>query len=370
MADIPIRWPNLATADIGSGSVAALTTFTLNGTTGAIQLNNVFRAEEACTITAVGFVQSTLTGTPGTLRVGIQTINTGGTMTGTWLASGNGYGDYSAWSSSDNGKYVMVTLGSSVTLARGDIAGLVLKPQAVGTWDASNNITVGYYVEQTNLIASPYVVTGTNTRPSVARLSNLFMRSSSRSYLFPYESFFEWEIDSDSTPSEVGAKFIIPAGVCDTFKINGIGLNFDANGASTFDLTLYEGTSRTVLQSISVDSDQFQTGGSANGLHIIYFDEATLSTLTAGTTYRVMVTATSTVSAGKLRSTVVPTANDATAYIGTEATFHYTEWNGSSYTDVTTRMPHITLLISDITEPSGGGGGLLVHPGMTGRVNG
>lgn len=370
MAQMTMRWPNMPTAEIASTSTAALTTFTLNGTAGTIQLNNVFRAEEDCTITAVGFVQSTLTGTPGTLRVGIQSINTGGTMTGTWLASGNGYGDYSSWNSGDNGKYIIVTLGTSVTLARGDIAGLALKPQSVGTWDASNNITVGYYVEQSNQIASPYVVTGTNSRPSAARLSNLFMRSSTRSYLFPYESFHEWEIDSDSTPAEIGAKFIIPAGVCDSFKINGIGLNFDAVSSSGFDITLYEGTSRTVLQSITVDSDQLSTGGSANGLHMIYFDEATLSSLTAGTTYRVMVTATSTTSAGKLRSTVIPTANDVTAYIGADATFHYTEWDGSSYTDVTTRLPHITLLISDITEPAGGGGGLLVHPGMTGGIRG
>jgi hypothetical protein len=74
--------------------------------------------------------------------------------------------------------------------------------------------------------------------------------------------------------------------------------------------------------------------------------------------------------AGTIRYIDIDEANDMIAWIGPDATYHWTEHDGTSYTDVTTRLPQISMLISDITEPSGGGGGLLVHPGMTGGIRG
>lgn len=360
MARFPVRWPNIVQSDTSSTSASAVTlsTVTIAAIAGTHELVVVGRAEEDCTITKVGWVQSSLTGSPGTLRTSIQTVGADGAETGTIMASGNGYSDKTTWSSVDNGKYIIETLGSSVQLTRGQLFALVAKSTA-GTWNSTNSITIGYYISESAGLTTPYIIAGGN-RPSVARLPNMFMRSDSRSYLFPYESIVEWEIQSTSSPDEIGVRFVIPSGLCDTFKIRGIGLAFDAIGGSTFTISLYEGTSRTALQNVDIDSDQLSIGaagtGNANGVAEIYFDESTLSTLTAGTTYRVTIKATSTVTAGRLRSAIMPAAGDMTAWIGTDATYYQTEWNGSSYTDRDTYLPPIQLLIDDITEPSGGGG--------------
>ena len=373
MANFPIRWPNILQSDTSStaSSGLALTAITISAIAGTHELVVIGRAEEDCTITQVGWVQGLLTGSPGTLRTSIQTVGTDGQETGTIMSSGNAYLDKTSWSSSDNGKYIISTLGSSVSLTRGQLFALVAKSIS-GTWNSTNSVTIGYYISESSGLTTPYILAGGN-RPSAARLPNMFMRSSTRSYLFPYESIAEWDIQSTSSPDEIGVVFVVPSGLCDTYNVRGIGLAFDAIGGSTFTISLYEGTSRTALQNVDIDSDQLSIGalgtGNANGVSEIYFDESTLSTLTAGTTYRITIKATSTVSAGRLRSAVLPTANDMTAWIGTEATYYQTEWGGSSYTDRDTYLPPIQLLINNITEPTGGGG-LLVHPGMTGGIRG
>lgn len=363
MASMMIIWPQTTSAISNTAATqpgGTSNVFRINATTDEFAV--VMYAEEDCTITKIAWTQGDTsdptTASPGTLRIGLQSVNTSdGLPSGTWLASGNGYVDKSTWSTADDGLYITSTLGSSVTLARGDVFAIVLKPQAVGTWGASNWLDVGYFSGQDTLITTPYVVLD-QVKANVGRTPNTIVRSSTRAYGFPYESVGGWAIDNDvaGQADDIGVKFVIPAGVCDTYKINGVMIFGDLSPSSSFTIALYEGTSRTVLQSILVDSDQTGTAG-GNGQNYFYFDNSTLSSLTAGTTYRLMVEAESTTSAGTIRYIDIDEVNDMIAWIGPDATYHWTEHDGTSYTDVTTRLPQISLLISDITEPSGGGGG-------------
>jgi hypothetical protein len=364
MAAITLQWPTIPAFTSAAFGVSNR----LDATTDDFAV--VMYAEEDCTITDVVWMQSNIsTATPGTLRIGLQSVSTtGGTgptsglPTGTWLASGNGYADKSSWSTGDNGLYITSTLGSSVTLARGDVFAIVLKPQATGTWGASNWVDVGYFVPNDLLYTTPYIVTD-GTKLTTARTPNTIVRSSTRAYGFPYESLDAWTCSTNTSPNQIGVKFVVPAGVCDTFQVSGIAVLWDITFASSFTIALYEDTNRTALQSIVVDSDQTGTQA-ALGVNMFYFDNSTLSNLTAGTTYRVMIEAGVTTSAGNIRYVTLDQASDMTAYIGSSATYHWTEWGGSSYTDRTSQFPLFSLILSDITEPSGGGGAYPIFGGM------
>jgi hypothetical protein len=101
---------------------------------------------------------------------------------------------------------------------------------------------------------------------------------------------------------------------------------------------------------------------------MVEFDEATLSTLTFGNTYRVALLP-STASSYTLRGLDVTAAADWDAWpMGQNVA--YSTRNAGNWTDVTTRRLYgWDLMFADITEPAGGGGGMLVHPGMSGRIH-
>lgn len=366
MADMMLLWPNAPSLTTTSTQPAA-NVHRLDAT--ADEFAVIMYAEEGCTITNVAWLQGDTsdpsTASPGTLRIGLQSVGTDGLPTGTWLASGNGYVDKSTWSNGDDGLYITSTLGSSVTLSRGDAFAIVLKPQATGTWGASNWADIGYFATQDTLISTPYVVTN-GSKINTGRTPNTIVRSSSRTYGYPYQTVGFWNIDSDvagQANDEVGIKFSLPSSMCDTYKISGIMLFTDMAIGSSFAIKLFEGTNRTALQSVTIDSDVSGTA-SGNGQNFFYFDESTLSSLSAGTTYRLMIEALSTTAAGPIRYVDLATSGDMTAYIGTQATLEWTEWTGTSYTDTATRIPNLSLIISDVTEPSGGGGAYPIFGGM------
>lgn len=365
MADFQVLWPpfypQFTTSSFGAAHL-------IDAATDA--LSCVYYAEEDCTIEKILWLQSTVTATsPGTLRVGLQSVSSSGVPTGTWLGSAGGYADKSSWSTGDDGSYITTTLGTSVTLARGDVFAVVFEPLAGANWTSTQYVEVGWFSVQQFGYMTPYVILN-GTRSNTFRVPNFILRSATRSYGFPYETINAQTIQSSNSPAEIGIKFSIPAGVCDTFKISGVNLYYDSAGSSSFTLALYEGTDRTALQSILIDSDQTNTSGTTSGGHLFFFDNSTLSTLTAGTTYRVMIEPGATASAGSLRYATIPTSGDMTAYTGPGGTLEWTEWSGSAYTDRGTRILPMQVIITDITEPSSGGGGLNVHPGMNGRING
>jgi hypothetical protein len=349
MAETLVYWPDIRLLNEGT-----VTTQLLDATTD--QFGSVFYAAEDCTITNVQWLHTSYAGTPGTIRVGLQSVSaTTGTATGTWLASGNGYVDKTTWSTGDNGVYQTSTLGTSVTLSRGECFAIVLDPLS-GTWDATNNVTIGFMVSGENASSmTPYYLAN-NNKQGFARTTNLLSRSSSKTYGLPIESVKTWEIDNDVSGqnSQGGAKFMIPATVASTYQVSGIRLNCDTATASSFTIALYEGTNRTVMQTITIDTDQTGTSGALYGYHYLYFDDSTLDALSGGTTYRIMIEALSATSAGSLRMPNVGEDTNMTAYVPSSHTFHWTEWDGSAYVDYADVLPPFQLIITDVTQPTGG----------------
>jgi hypothetical protein len=334
----------------------------------ADDLGFVFQMPEAATITSIGWRQGTLTGTPGTLRVGLQGVSaTTGRQDGTYLGGATNYVDYTSWAAGNNNTFIVHTLPSSVSLTRGQLVCLYLDPQAVGTWNASNNVTVaGQLSGDGRRFNRPYTIQ--NAAIATSFDDEIFLlRSSSKTYGNPIQTQTTVALTNATNPDEIGLAFTISSTQFSTFEVAGIraGINIGAAGG-TFDFRINNNT--TVLQQLSFDTDQAYRF--AQNTWEVYFNETTLSTLNTGTEYIASIKATSaTASACQPSYITMPTANDITAY-STE-TIRWAERQGTgswSFTN-STRLPWIQLLIKS-TAFTSGSGGLLVHPGMGGGMRG
>lgn len=341
-------------------------TATLNANTNEIGF--VFQMPEAATITTIGWRQGTLTGTPGTLRVGLQGVSaTTGRNDGTYIGGATNYVDYNSWSSGNNSTFVTHTLPSAVSLTRGQLVCLYLDPQAVGTWNASNQVTVTSSVSdfRRGQVRPYYFANGAIVSDFNQKV--FLLRSSTATYGNPYQSFTSSALTNATNPDEIGFAFTLNSTLFSTYKVAGIRVaNAITGSGGTFNVVLYDNT--TALQTVSFDTDQ--TYRFAQNTIDVMFTDATLATLNTGTEYIVGQKATSaTLNACVPVYTTLPTANDKTAFSGETIRYAQRQGTGAWSFANDTRLPMVSLII-DTTAFTGGGGGLLVHPGTAGGMRG
>jgi hypothetical protein len=353
-------WEQLCATNITFGSQ------TMNSTTNDIGI--VFQMPEAATITAVAFRQSSITGTPGTLRVGLQGVSaTTGLNDGTYLGGATNYVDYTGWASGNNNTFIVNTLPSGVTVTRGQLVCLYLKPQAVGTWNASNLAAISTSIQDWRRgFVRPYKFINANKSTAFEQIP-FFVRSSTKTYGNPYQTFSAPALTNTSNPDEIGLAFTINSSSFSTYQVAGVRLtNNIASASGTFNVVLYNNT--TALQTVAVDTDQISRFAT-NGVEIL-FEDSTLATLNTGTEYILGQKATSSAAnACQPSYATLPTNGDLSA-ISTE-TIRYAERQTTGAWSFTnnTRLPMVSLLIKT-TAFTGGGGGLLVHPGTAGGMRG
>lgn len=343
----PIPWPAQSYLATQSSVPAFSAAHTLDATTDQFELH--FRAVEAATITEVVLRVNAITGTPGTCRIGIQGSSaTTGAASGTWLGSTNtGYADVTSYGTA--GTCLTVTLGESVTVARGDCFVIVADPQATGTWDASNSIAITYSAVGGIQERVPYAVLNGTKTATVVGIGGY--RTGSRSYGDIVETISNVLPTSSSTPDEIALKWTLPA-LCDTYQVVGARITANYTAGRTFTMRLYDSDGGTVLQSVDIDTDQ---GIAGQGTHDWFFDESTLSTLSAGTAYRLSYLPGAS-SAGTFSTWTTPTSGDMDAMTGGGAMYS-TRTDAGAWTDTNTQMPCIQVLISDMTVTGGGSGG-------------
>jgi hypothetical protein len=349
----------LAATNISYGSQ------TMNSTTNEIGI--VFQMPEAATITSVAFRQSSITGTPGTLRVGLQGVSaTNGRNDGTYLGGSTNYVDYTGWASGNNNTFIVNTLPSSVTVTRGQLVCLYLKPQAVGTWNASNLAAISTSIQDWRRgMTIPYKFVNGAISTAFEHIP-YFVRSSTKTYGNPHQTFSAPALTNTSNPDEIGLAFTIGSSYFSTYQVAGVRLmNNIASSGGTFNVVLYNNT--TALQTVTVDTDQIARFAT-NTIDVI-FQDTTLATLNTGTEYILGQKATSSAAnACQPSYSTFPTNGDLSA-VSTE-TIRYAErqTTGSwSFTN-NTRLPMVSLLIKTTAFTSGGG--LLVHPGTAGGMRG
>ena len=162
---------------------------------------------------------------------------------------------------------------------------------------------------------------------------------------------------SSSNPDEYALEFVVTAPV----KIDAIWAVVGPGSASAnLDLVLYSGT--TALQTVSVDGNT--AGASNNRQLLVPIPETELST---GTTYRIAVKPTTTNNVNAF-SFDVDDANQLVCNGGTGMTYTTRVDAGSWAAATATRCLFAGYRVSSIHDGTGGGGGMLVHPGTGGRL--
>ena len=341
-----------AAAGITSSS---FTNVTLNGgSDGATKVAWVFYAQEDATVTHVGFRQGVKTGTPTNgYRMMIQGVNTStGQPDGSDIGSGSPTA--ATFTPGTDSTWQWIALTNSYNTTRGNAYAIVIE----NTGDQSANY-ISVTSTDSNLgfgNAVPYSTTyasSTWTKSSSSFRSPVWgYKSSTQVFGRPYVSAANATAVT-TTGNRAAMKFTLPAGWGSTFKV--IGARGKLRGPSTggsFVFGLWNAAG-TALQSITLDSDLLRAATQAD---IELWFSGTLATLDFGTTYYLGLESVSSSSVA-LMCIDVQSADDRDAWpLSTNRC--YAVWDGSDWdAETTTKLPLVDLILSDITEPSGGSGG-------------
>jgi hypothetical protein len=330
-------------------------------------------AEEDAVIDRVTGYVDLLTGSGGTVRVGIQSVNTTtGLPSGTWL----GYGDFAMNGTNfPNFSTKQWTLSTTATITRGQYYAIVIFALS-GTFSGSSKIRF-YTVRGTGVgpafVTFPYtynIDNGTASgKSTAATIPNFGCGTSTRQYGIGTSGGNQSSWNSGTSPNQRGMKFKLPASLCTTFKVVGVRMAVGpTNSASTWDLNLYDSSS-TVLQNRSYTNQEAFNSASFL-MRDYYFDDSTLTALSPNTDYRIAVQATSS-SLGCMSYIEMGGGWDCSSAFIPDGTFHLTTRTGTgAWTDTTTSWMPMQLIIDDFTASGSGGGGMVVHPGMAGGMRG
>jgi hypothetical protein len=321
----------------------------------------VFQVQEPVTIRRLGFMQASITGSPGSYKVSLQGVDGSGNPDGT-IKGGGSPASMSYTPGAGANLWMWKTLDNAYAAARGERLALVIAPDT-GTFDASNFLRITHINGLSPAFGLPYGIT--NTAGTLARVTNspmfAFGDTASTFGRPSTTTVGTVSFNSGSTPDEYAVKFTLPASFGSTFKVCGAVVWGTTTAGSTFDLLLYDSDGTTVLQQTTFDTDLDVTPTS-NQARTFYFDDAP-AVLSAGTAYRLGVQpAGSNISLDRLQ---VPAAADMDAYRLGQAILMSTRTNAGAWTDDATQRVGIDLILSDLTPPAGGGGGGARYQGMS-----
>lgn len=349
-----------------SGALS-FSSFTLNGSTDKAEV--VFQAFEDATITRLGLRVGTITNSVA-WKIGLQGVDVSGNPDGTFLGGGSPasatFNPTSlSWASGD---WRWVTLDNSISVARGTRYAWVIE-YVSGTLGSQvlNHYSSGW----ASASGAPFAITndaGVRTRQGNA-IPIFGYGSSTKAYGFPLKTSTDLNYNSGSTPDEWAMAWNLPTQFGSTYKVAGVrfGQFRVANTGQTWTMTLYDTDGTTVLQQVQHDSDYWDGTTSVRGSTFL-FDESTLSTLNAGSNYKISFLPDNASINLRPQYYDVDAAADWDAWPGGQNFWVESQTNGSgSWTPLYTRRFNCDLLIDDITAPSGGGSGAIIIPGGMGQ---
>lgn len=316
-----------------------------------------YQMPEADTITQVCFRYGARTGTPPTYKVSLMgqaaaSCDSDGTILG-----GGSPAEKTFTPPADatwDGTWRCETLANSIALTRGQVVHPDIRYSS-GTVDGSNfsSFTSHWHNCRPNRhlpITSTVSNGGTATCEQGIDFPVFALKSATKTYGYPILSTTRTQYSSDSTPDEFGMAFTFDASWFSSGKLIGAEFNIRTPAAGkTFLAKLYQGT--TLLQDVTVRGD-WLGGVNQNGATItVYFDEVTLSTLTAGTEYIVSLVPQETSSNLALYTYDANAAAELSAWGGGTAFYLVTRSDGGAWTTTTTKRPAVRLIMDDITAP-------------------
>lgn len=378
------RWPTAMIQTNTTSTGLGVSSLTFDSTTDRVAY--VGRAYQADSINKIYFRTGTVT-TGDTVRLQIESV-TNGRPSGTIIAAGAS--GTVAIADTDDNVWKTVTIGTPYTFSVGEEFAIVLthssgstpnlqltganfelagwggglypstlQDTGAGSWSTSHPLT-GSQLEWVVEMSSAGVV----TMPGLCPLNGAGSVTA---------------FNSTSNPNERALKFVAP------MKMHVIGMTVAmlnvASGAdyklSIWDATDNPGASPTPLaQTATIDGD-FAYSATADGLVHQFFPEPV--TLDAGTTYYAGIKPETANNLSVLYLDAAGTGAAANAIrafgLGSVtahlATRQWVSTDPGAWTDTTTTLPAISLIIDQLDDgASAGGGGLLTHPGMSGGMRG
>jgi hypothetical protein len=335
-------------------SGVSISTTALNQTTDALEF--IFSCDTTDAITH-GFTRlSSITGTTPTYRMSLQGVDGSGNPDGTVKGGGSPVSKTFSPSSlgwaANSGHWLQ--FDNSYTPSHGEMLALVVDYSS-GTVDASNlgTFSNGFSVVLSGL---PYAIAndaGSRTRVSACPIFGY--RTANSRFGYPIKNLATiGNFNSGSGTNEYGVVFSLPSGWGDTYAVKALQFMPTLTAAGVSTLRLYNGGAAgdtTVLQDVTMDSDHSQGTGAHN--QTVFFNEATLTDLTFGNSYRLSVAPDATNI--NLTYAEVEEAADFLAFQGGQ-NFQLTQRGGGNWTDTATRRPvNFGFLADRIVEPSGGG---------------
>lgn len=368
-------FPMQMLANNTTSSSLAVNTLTFNGT--ADRLAYVGKAYQADSISKVFFRTGTVT-TGDTVKIQIESV-TNGRPSGTIIATGASGtvaiadGDDNVWKSVTIGTPYTFSVGEDFAIVLthdsgatpdlllsavsaelggwgGAMCGVNLQDTGAGSWNTSVLARFEWVVEMTG-------AGGAVTMPGLFPLNG-------GGTISPF--------NSGTNPNERAMKLVAPV----KMRVIGVSLAlFNVAAGSEISVSIWDSTNNPLAQA-TYDGDT-AISATADGVANVFF--AAPVTLDAGTTYYIGMMANNANSMSLMELSAAGTGASSTAIrafgIGT-VTAHLStrQWVGTdpgAWTDTTTTLPGISLIVDQIDDgASAGGGGLLTHPGMAGGMRG
>lgn len=341
----PIAWPGILGNVNGGPSLSNSATLSASGH----YMAYAFVAKEDMTVSHVGFRAGTVANAP-TIDVRIETLDpTTGLPSGTLWAT-NTNATSGVISSNTN---PLVALTDPATITRGQVFCVKIVWGGVAT----STIVIQHLASVTTLFNSclPYQITNTGS-PSKSFLNSLSLlialgSSSTTFYQVPGTiplSAYSGGTFNNTNSAKRGLKFTPP------MNCRAIGIRwYNSSAVGDFNAGLYTGdASGTELSSSSTAFEGDNTAASANGALSVFFDSPV--SLTAGTAYRVAIEPSSSTNCNVSVYTL-PTS-DYFGAMPSGATAVYSSLVSGTWTDSTTQIPLMDVLIDQVDNGAGSGG--------------
>lgn len=177
--------------------------------------------------------------------------------------------------------------------------------------------------------------------------------------VLPISAFATGTFATTSTPDERGNRISLP------FAARCIGAWVRADVDAAADVVLYDSDGTTALATASLDSDV--RSSTAQRFFVVYFSTAV--TLAINTGYRIVLKPTTTTLIGYAEVNVNAAAI-MDALPGGQSIYQTQRTDAGAWADTTTKRATMGLLLDQLSDNVGAGGGLLVHPGMAGGARG
>jgi hypothetical protein len=333
----------------------------------------LLRAHEAATITHLGFRYEQRVGTPPTYRISMQGVSTSATAPdGTVLGGGSPASATftppadSTW----NATWQWVALSNSYALTRGQLFAIVVEHSS-GTINGSNFSQFNGSFTNVDLTCFPVVYTASAAGPAtwttnITGIPLIGYKSASAVYGFPIQTLGAVNYSVNSTPDEYALAFVVPATWFAAYTVMGVRAQIQMPPAGkTVKAILYSGT--TVLQEVTLDTDNVRGTGNSGCIVELYFTDTTLATLTPGDTYRLAFQPQDTSTNINLPTLNVATAAEHAAWPGGTQCWLSTRTDAGAWSDDTTKRPLVEAILGEVTGGtvggSSGGGCQLVGAG-------